>query len=273
MKKIAFAALLLAGTTAPCFGAGYDDLNAGISYFEQGQYDNAIIWLDKALADGDMIPDHRRIAHVDKGLAHSAKGDMGQAIADFTAAITANPDHVLAYRLRSSAYLASNDAEKALADLDKLRLMRPSDNAVAINDGWLHWQLGHVQQSAEAFRTGAEFSAFSWAWLQLANVKLQKPIGDYKEGVESRKWPGQIPRFFLGHLSEAELLKAAEDTKSPNAVCDAYLLAGMWRIVHNDRPGGAPLLQSAKEKCKENSPNGRIARSELEKIATEEKAK
>jgi tetratricopeptide (TPR) repeat protein len=273
MKKIALATLLLVGTTAHSYSSSYDDLNAGLSYFDLEQYDNAITWLDKALAPGDLIPDHTRIAYVDRGLAYWTKGDIRQAIADFTSAITANPDHTLAYRHRISAYFATDNLEKALADYDKLRALRPNDLDIAMNYGWLNWQFDHVQNSADAFRTFSEGNAFSWAWLQLANIRLGKPMTGYKEDIESRKWPGHIPRFYLGHLSEADVLKAAEDTGNPGPVCEAHIMTAMWRVVHDDRAGAAPLLKIATEKCKKDSPNGRIARSELEKNESGEKTK
>lgn len=266
MEKIALAALLLLVTTTRSYCASYDDLNAGLSYFDQEQYDNAITWFDKALAAGDLIADQKRIAYVDRGLAYWTKGNIGQAIADFTSAIAANPDHTLAYRHRISAYLATNDLEKALADYDRLRALRPADFDIAMNDGYLNWQFNRIQDSAEAFRTYAEFNKFSWAWLQLANIRLNRPMTGFKEDFESRKWPGHIPRFYLGHVSETDVLKAAEDTGNPRSVCDAHVMTGMWRVVHDDRSGATPLLKIATEKCPKDSPFWRIARSELEKI-------
>jgi tetratricopeptide (TPR) repeat protein len=273
MKKIALAALLLAVTTMRSYCASYDDLNAAISYFDQQQYDNAIIWFDKALAAGDLIPDHTRIAHLDRGLAYGTKGDIKQAIADFTAAIAANPDHTLAYRHRITAYFATNDLEKALADYDKLRALRPNDFDIAMNDGWLNWQFNHVETSADAFRTFSEINTYSWAWLQLSNIRLDKPMTGYKEDIEPKKWPDHIPRFFLGHLSEADVLKAAEETGNSSSVCAAHVLTGMWRVVHNDRAGAEPLLKIAAEKCNKNSPDWRIASSEIERIGSEENSK
>jgi tetratricopeptide (TPR) repeat protein len=273
MRKIALAALLLVVTTARSYCASFDDLNAGLSYFEQDQYDNAIIWFDKALAAGDLITDHKRIAYLDRGLAYRIKGDIQKAIADFTSAIATDPDQPLAYHERLSAYFATNDLEHALADYDKLRALRPADFNIAMNDGYLNWQFNHIQTSADAFRTFSEFNMFSWAWLQLANIRLGKPMAGYKEDIGSRKWPGHIPRFYQGHLSETEVLDAAEATGNAGSVCDAHVMTGMWRVVHDDRVGAAPLLKLATEKCPKDSAFGRIARGELEKIESSEKPK
>lgn len=273
MKKIALAVLLVFGATAPCHASSYDDLNAAISYFDQEQFDNAITWFDKALAAGDLIPDHKRIAYVDRGLAYGTKGDLQHAIADFTSAIAANPNQPLAYHHRITAYLATNELEKVLADYDKLRALRPNDFDIAMKDGFMNWQFNRIEASADAFRTFSEFNKFSWAWLQLANIRLGRPMTGYKEDFESRKWPGHIPRFYLGHISEADALKAAEDTGNSSSACEAYIMTGLWHAVHNDGAGASPLLKIATEKCEKGSPFGRVARSELEKIESGEKSK
>src|SRR5258706_3138439 len=104
MTKIALATLLLAATTAPSYCTSYDDLNAGISYFNQAQYDNAIVWFDKAIAAGDLISDLQRLALLDRGSAYWAKGDIQKAITDYSAAIALQPTETLAYRQRISAY-------------------------------------------------------------------------------------------------------------------------------------------------------------------------
>jgi tetratricopeptide (TPR) repeat protein len=271
MRRTILAAFMLAATATSGVCASYDDLNAALSYFEQEQYDNAITWFSKALAAGDLIPDLTRIAYLDRGMAYLAKGDTSHAISDFTSAITANPDNVLAYRERIAVYLANGEFEKAVADYDKLRSLRPFDYDIAMNDGLLNWQLNRIETSASAFLAFSEVSPYSWSWLQLSNIRLGKPMTGYKETYDNRKWPGQIPRFFLGHASESEVLNAAEDTGNNGSICAAKLLAGMWRIVHNDQEGAAPLLKAAGEKCTKDSSYGHVIHSELVKIGSGEK--
>jgi lipoprotein NlpI len=273
MRRAFLAAVTIAVMVAPAYGASYDDLNVALSYYEQAQYDNAITWFDKALAPGDLIPDLTRIAHFDRAMAYWQKHDMNHALDDFTAAIAADPDNPLAYRERVRFYLVAGEWEKAAADYDKLRALRPFDYDVALNDGLLNWQLNRIENSAIAFLAISGVNPYSWSWLQLSNIRLGRPMTDYKETYDNRSWPGLLPRFFQGHASEAEVLKAAEDTGSSGSVCTAHLLTAMWRVVHDDREGAAPLLKVAAEKCNGNSPNGRIAHSELEKITAAENSK
>lgn len=264
MRKTAWAAVLLVATATPAICASYDDLNAAISYFNREQYDNAITWFDKALAAGDLIPDHKRLAHLDRGLAYLTKSDASKAIADFTAAIAAQPRDLLAYRQRSATYLAIGDFENALSDYRELRRLRPQDYSILMNFGWLSWQLGKIEDSANAFAIFSNVETNSWAWLQLANIRLGRSITGYNEGGASQKWPGHLIRFFQGNLSEVDVLQAA---KAEDQECAGYSYAGLWRVVHSDKSGAAALLKTAFQKCGENSPYGRIARTALDSAA------
>jgi tetratricopeptide (TPR) repeat protein len=273
MKQVGLAVLMLAAVAVPASGASYDDLNAGLSYFELKQYDNAIIWFDKALAAGDLIPDQARIAYIDRGITYGIKQDISHALADFTAAIAVDPNNAMAYRHRVAIYLASGEFEKAAADYDKLHSLRPFDYDVAFEDGLLNWQLNHIETSASAFGAISAVSPYSWSWLQLANIRLGKPMTEFKETDDNKNWPGPIPRFFQGHASESDVLKAAEQGGNKRNLCVAQLLTGMWREVHGDREGAMPLLKAAADNCPNDSPNGRFVHSELEKITTAENSK
>jgi tetratricopeptide (TPR) repeat protein len=273
MRQTILVAFILAAPLNVAAGAGYDDLNVAISYFDQEQYDNAISWFDKAIAANDLTPDLMRLAYLDRGLSHSAKSETQKAIADYGSAIATKPDDMLAYRERISAYLASADLEKALTDYESLRRLRPHDYDILMNIGWLNWQLNHIEASADAFFYFAQVDPYCWLWLQLANVRQGKPMTEYTEDAEARKWPGHLPRFYRGHLSESDVLEAAKSIKGRNALCFGYAFTAMWRVVHNDQTGATPLLQSATEQCAKGSPYWNIVRAELNKVTSGDGAK
>jgi tetratricopeptide (TPR) repeat protein len=273
MRRITLAVLIFAVPPNAASAAGYDDLNIAISYFDQQQYDNAIPWFDKAIAASDLNPDLMRLAYLDRGLAYRTKSELQKAIADYSSAIAARPDDMLAYRERISAYLASDDVEKALADYGTLRKLRPHDYSILMNIGWLNWWLNHIEASADAFSYFSQSDPYSWLWLQLANVRLGRPMTSYAETVEARKWPGHLPRLYLGHLPESSVLDEAKDIQSPNALCYAYFFTAMWRVVHDDHAGATPLLQTSTEKCVKGSTYWNIARAELGKIKAVDQTK
>jgi tetratricopeptide (TPR) repeat protein len=268
MKKIALAALMLAAAAAPSQGAGYDDLNVAISHFNQGRFDDAISWFDKAIAAGDLIPDLMRVAHLDRGLAYERKGDAEKAHADFTAAIAAQPTDMLAYRERIAIYLANNRIEMALADYEQLNRLRPNSYQILASIGRLNWQLNRMEASAKAFSYFADADPYTWLWLQLTNIRLGKPLMDYPDTFETRNWPHHLPRFYLGRISEASVMEAGR-ASSGNPVCAASLFTGLWHVVHNEQGQAAPLLEAASKSCNQGSELGLVARSELDKIASQ----
>ena len=71
-----------------------------------------------------------------------------------------------------------------------------------------------------------------------------------------------VPGAKLVAALSSDAAKAA-DTKT--ARCQADFYAGMWRIVHKDIAGAAPLLKAATQSCGEDSAFHRIALAELAK--------
>ena len=54
-----------------------------------------------------------------RGLVHRAKGEIDEAIADYTHAIELNPRHAAAYNSRSKAFEARGEFDRASADHKK----------------------------------------------------------------------------------------------------------------------------------------------------------
>jgi tetratricopeptide (TPR) repeat protein len=274
MKKTAMAAILLVATSASSLSAGYEDLNAAISYRNQGQYDDAIIWFTKAIQDGDLTPDQTRIAYLDRGLSYATMKDTKNAIADYSAAIAAQPDDLLPYENRAATYIALGNFEMAYADYGTLLKLRPHDYSTRMIFGWMSWQLGQFQSAADAFYYFEKTKTEAWLWLQLANVRLGKPVDDFTDASSAlglsvmranKIWPRPMARFFQGNLSEADALGAAPE----NDVCAAHIYAGLWRLVHNDHAGAETLLKVAENKCGKDGEYWRIADAELAKLSAE----
>jgi len=262
MKRFALAAVMLAASASAAACVGYDDLNAGISYLNLGQYDNAIVWLDKAVADGDLIPDHLRIAHLDRGLAYIGKRDGEKALDAFTAAIAAQPDDLTAYHERIVLYNFGGMLEKALADYETLNRLRPHDYSTVMNMGRTNWFLDRPEASAEAFAVFSQ-NHYAWLWLQVAHVRLGKPVDAMpSEITAATPWPAPAVRFYHGELSEAEMLTAAANSNAAG-VCQGNLFAGLWRRVHDDSAGAKPLFAAAFNTCPKGTSNWETAKREL----------
>jgi hypothetical protein len=140
------------------------------------------------------------------------------------------------------------------------------------------WELGHYQAAGEAFSYLADKGyTDGWLWLQLANIKQNKPGTKYA-GVPSSDgriiisgipywWPGPAMSFFAGSKSEADVLKAMqEDFASRYTECQGNFFLGEWHLVHGDAGGAKPLLQKAVNACPAGDMERRMAGFELKKL-------
>lgn len=95
---------------------------AAVDAANSGAWDAAIALLNSLLADNSEYAQ----AYLQRGKAHAALGDEGQAEADFTAAIERDVSLAAAYYERAQLYARMGNAEAALADLDQAIQAAPS---------------------------------------------------------------------------------------------------------------------------------------------------
>lgn len=283
MKKTVTAMLALAVGAAPAVGSGYSLLNAGIDYFNQERYADAITWFDKAIAAGDLTPDQLHVAHMDRGIAYSQTDQPDKAITDFDAAIAIRPDDVLTIENRAFAYIAAGQPDKALLNLSALQKTFSGDASLGFARGLVNWQLGRYDDAAAAFSPIAEEGYTSaWLWLQLANIKQGKPETIYSAPIytaaapiEWRKyrhgipydWPGPLMSFYFGDQSEDDVVKAVTGkSESEASVCEANFYRAEWHLVHGDPAGAKPMMQRAADDCPRNYIEWRMAKFELKNL-------
>lgn len=280
MKAQIVAALLLVGGSAPAWAAGYNELNAGISYLNQGRYADAVTWLDKAIAGDDLLPDQLHVAHVDRGRAHARLRNPEKAISDFSAALAIRPGEVLTLTERAFAFVAVNQADKALSDLSMLQAKRPNDVYLNFELGLVNWQLDRYEQARAAFERASNDSgqAYAWLWLQIANIKQSKPATPFRgpkfsvAGMHMRGnlkigWPDAIISYYGGDGNEADVLQAAKDAgETAGVVCEANFYLAQLRILRGDEPGARPMMERAAKDCPEEYIEYRMAHFEAARL-------
>jgi tetratricopeptide (TPR) repeat protein len=278
MKKIAIAALLLAGWAGSASADGFSFLNVGIDYLNQQRYADAVTWLDKAITAGDLNPDQMHVAYLDRGNAHAQLNRPEEAAADFTAALVMRPNDLGIQIERSFVYVAAGQLEKAGDDMAAAQISASKIPSVVMYRGLVEWELGHYQAASEAFSELADKGyADGWLWLQLANIKQDKPGTQYAgihgpDGIKYTSgipywWPGPAMSFYAGSKSEGDVLKAMEDDfASQNTECQGNFYLGEWRLVHSDAGGAKSLLQKAVNACPVQYIEWRMASFELKKL-------
>ena len=69
--------------------------------------------------------DKNSLAYYNRGIAWQAKGQLDEAIADYSEAIRLNPKFVRAYYNRGIAWNAKGESDKAIADYNEAIRLNP----------------------------------------------------------------------------------------------------------------------------------------------------
>ena len=92
---------------------------------DTAEHDRKIAVMDAVIR---LSPDDD-YAHVTRGLAHFAKGDVDLAIADMDAVLQLDPGHAAAYMLRGILFGNRKQWDRMVADMSELIRLRPDDAA------------------------------------------------------------------------------------------------------------------------------------------------
>jgi tetratricopeptide (TPR) repeat protein len=98
-------------------------INRGISYYERGQYDQAMSDYNKALG---IDPGSAKACYK-RGIICFKKGEYDQAISDYTKTLGINPRYPNAHYNRGHAYAANSQYDQAILDFSKTLEIDPRD--------------------------------------------------------------------------------------------------------------------------------------------------
>jgi tetratricopeptide (TPR) repeat protein len=154
---LAAAALWTAGAGAALAAEGAADKavvksQEGGAALLRGRYDLAIVAYDDALKDSSLLPARQAALHTDRGVAKWRLKQMEDAIADFTKAVSLNPDYAPAYNNRGNVYLDMNKAEDASKDFDRAIALAPDFGAAYANRANVNQKLKRFEEAERDFR-------------------------------------------------------------------------------------------------------------------------
>ena len=124
-------------------------------------------------------------AYNNRGIAAAAKGDLLNAIADYSKAIELAPDDASAWANRGSAYAALGDLLPALADHERALLLAPDNASSWHNRGVDFEELGQYREALADYAKAIELDPHhvgSHVGLATANCKL----GRIKTSAQAR---------------------------------------------------------------------------------------
>ena len=138
-----------------CQNTPEDYFAKGMEKVSMAQLDSGIYFYGQAIA---LKPAYHE-AYFRRGLAWDKKGDIQQAIADYTSAIGIFEKAVY-YNNRGIDYSILQDFDKAMADYDKAIATDPSYAQSFLNKGYVFIQQGKNNLACDNFRKAKELGLY-----------------------------------------------------------------------------------------------------------------
>jgi tetratricopeptide (TPR) repeat protein len=152
--------------------------NRGLAYFDQGEYDKAIIDFTQAIGlNGDYAD-----GYYNRGLVYQKKGEYGKAVFDYTKSIIINPRYLKAYINRGQVYSANKEHEKAIFDFKRAIEIAPLDTKAYFNLAYLYLTLGNKKEAMAFYKKILEIDPNDATVYYNLGV-IYADIGDKKEAI------------------------------------------------------------------------------------------
>jgi len=213
-------------------------------------------------------------AYNDRGLVYQAKGDLDRAIADFTEAIRLDPKSARAFNNRGIAYQAKGDGDRAIADFTEAIRLDPKNFLAYLVRGLAHLYSGSLPQARADLSQASELNpkfVHAALWLDIVNRRSHLPSGLAQaiSQLDMTKWPAPVIRLFLGQMTPAAVLDAADDPDAKTKrdhVCDANLYSGELALGQGAKDDASRLLRRASADCPKGSTEWWAANAELKAL-------
>jgi tetratricopeptide (TPR) repeat protein len=244
--------------------------NRGNAYRRKGQLDRAIEDLDQAIR---LNPNYAQ-AFYNRGTAYDRKGQFDRAIEDFDQAIRLNPNNVAAFLDRGNEYRAQGDFDRAIADYSEGIRLDPRLTFVLLNRGVAYYYVGSLPKALADLNQASELNpkgAYTALWLDIVNKRsnLASRLQQAVAQIDMTTWPAPVIRLFLGQMTPAAVLAAADDpdpdTKKSH-VCDAHFYSGELALRRDAKAEALQLFKAAAESCPRTF-IGDVAVAELKRLA------
>jgi lipoprotein NlpI len=235
----------------PKYAIAYN--NRGLAYYEKGAYDSAIADFDRAIRLDPKYADAVR----DRGVAWYRKGNYDQAISDFNKAIGLDPKFAYAFYNRGDAYRDKGDYDLAIADYGEAIRLVPNYGPAFLSRGIANVYAGSLHQAlADLDRAGEllpkDTNAALWRDIVAKRGHLPSRLPELVSRLDMTKWPAPVVRLFLGEMTPASLLAAADDpdvTTRKGQVCEANFYSGEFALQQGAKEEAARLFGLAAALC------------------------
>jgi tetratricopeptide (TPR) repeat protein len=156
-----------------------------VSEEQKAVYDRAIADFSQAIT---LDPDNKD-AYKERGRAYAHKGDPDKAIADFNQAIRLDPKYTAAYANRGDAWRGKGDLDKAIADYTQAITLDPKSAAMYNGRGTIWRGKGDLDKAMADYNEAIRLDPkYAMAYNNRGNAwwgkgDLDKAIADYTQAI------------------------------------------------------------------------------------------
>ena len=216
------------------------------------------------------------VFYADRGDAYRAKGDLDRAITDYNEAIRLDSNYADAYNDRGRAYETKANYDRAIADYSEAISLNPNYELAYGNRGRAYLYGGNPAKALDDVRRASELdprNVHHALWLDIVSQRNHVPshLSQAIPNIDMTKWPAPVIRLFLGQMTPAAVLAAADNPdadKKKSQVCVANFYTGELALRTGAKDEATRLFRLAAGNCPHDFPAWSAANAELKVLST-----
>jgi lipoprotein NlpI len=217
------------------------------------------------------------LAYYARGLAYSARaqaGDLDQAIADYTQAVTLDPNNAVAYNNRGLAYgqrAQAGDLDQAVADYTQTITLDPTNRAAYFGRALVHLFAGSLPRALVDLDRSSQLdpkNPYAAIWLDIVDKRSNLPskLAQAVTQIDMSKWPAPIIHLYLDQMMPDAVLAAADDPDGETKkgrICEANFYIGELSLQQGKKAEAVRRFRLAAADCPRSFAEWGGARAEL----------
>jgi lipoprotein NlpI len=213
-------------------------------------------------------------AYNNRGYAYITKGDLDRAMADYDQAIALDPKSAYAYNGRGNAYATEGDFDHAIADYNQAIALDPKYWPVYLNRALAYIYTGSLSKALADLERSSELNPknlYTAIWLDIVDKRsnLTSRLAQAVTRIDMTKWPAPVIQLYLGQLSRADLLAAADDPNPrtrKSQVCEANFYTGELELQQGAKEEATRLFRLVAADCPKSFHESVAAEAELKAL-------
>ncbi len=207
----------------------------------------AIARINEIVTSPEVTDEQRARLFYDRGVMYDSVGLSALARFDFMRALRLKPDMADAYNFLGIHHTLSGDFESAYEAFDSALELAPDEQYVYLNRAIALQNDNKLNLALRDFRQFQQIKPedpYRSLWLYLAEIEVSKAqadktLTDALPKLDEKQWSRQIAAFYLGQISEQQLLTLASspvtDPKQlAEQLCEVYFYLAKWHALQNN---------------------------------------